>query len=267
MGPQSNLKIQKEWCRYWIRSHYGFEQRSALVLLLSEERPRRVDSCPITENLGNATATAASETSDAFEKALHELRWHFAQPVIVHLKLPSKSSRDLPKGPHTDCATYDLPARWLSALDHSESVSSASDLCAWICASDTLLMVEHPQNTDPMGRIGWLKPIAEVAYGFGKPLNNVGLSGGNREHSHSTTGCVSNADSDPKGWELNWERLHQSNRDMLAIALAPSDLRIHTNPGSWTYDQGLQSLENAWNLVCGVAVEPLELSRDSRKAA
>ena len=266
MGPQSSLKIQKEWCRYWIRSHYGFEQRSALVLLISEERPGQEDSNPISETDKKGTATT-SEMSTAIEKTLYELRWQFAQPVFVHLKVPLKSHRDLPKTTHADCAIDDLPARCFSALDHSEAVSSASDLCAWICASDSLLLIESPQDTDPIGRFGWLNPIAEVAYGFGKPLNVMGLSEGNRQRCQSTADGVRNADSASKGWELSWERLHQSSRETLAITLDPSDWRNHTNPGFWTYEQGLQRLENAWRLACGVAVDSLELSREQRKVA
>jgi len=266
MGPQSSLKIQKEWCRYWIRSHYGFEQRAALVLLLSEERPRREDSNPSSETDKKGTA-ATSVISVAIEKTLFELRWQFAQPVFVHLKVPSTSNRDLPKTTHVDCATDDLPGRCFSTVDHSEAVSSASDLCAWICASDSLLLIESPQDSDPVGRFGWLKPIAEVAYGFGKPLNVLGLSEGTHRRCPSKADGVWEADSAPQGWELNWERLHQSSRETLAITLDPSDLRNHTNPGSWTYEQGLQRLENAWHLACGVAVDSLELSREQRKVA
>lgn len=266
MGPQSSLKIQKEWCRYWIRSHYGFEQRAPLVLLLSEERRRKEDFNPIYETDGQETATT-SEMSAAIEKILHDLRWQFAQPVFVHLKLPSKFNRDLPNENRADSATAELHARWLSAFDHSEAVSSASDLCAWICASDTLLVVDHPQDADPTGRFGWLNPIADVAYGFGKPLNTMGLSEAAREFCQSTADGVSNADKAPKGWELNWERLHQSRRETPAIALGPSDVRFHTNPGSWTYEQGLQRLENDWLLACGVATETLELSCEERKVA
>ena len=267
MGSQSNLKIQKEWCRYWIRSHYGFEQRSALVLLLSEEQTRHVDSCSITENRNKGTATTSSGTSDAFEKTLHELRWQFAQPVFVHLKINSKSNRHLPDAGPANAAADDFPPRWLSAIDHSESVSSASDLCAWICASDTLLVVEPPEKPEPINHFGWSKPIAEVAYGFGKPLNTLVLKKGALEPLGATVGLVQNPGSNPKVGELNWERLHQSSREMLAIAMGASDSRSQINPGTWTYEQGLQSLENAWCLASEVSSKTFEDSSEQRKVA
>ena len=267
MGPQSNLKIQKEWCRYWIRSHYGFEQRSALVLLLSEERPRHVDFCPTTENPSKLVATRTTQASDAFEKTLHELRWQFAQPVFVLLKINSKSNRYQPDAGPANAAIDDFPTRWLSALDHSESVSSASDLCAWICASDTLLMVETPQKTKPMSCFGWIKPIAEVAYGFGKPLNTLDLDEEALGPLESTVGLIRNPCSNPKIGELNWERLHQSNRETLAIAAEELDFTSPINPGSWTYEQGLQRLEKAWSLASEISSRTSEDSSEQRKVA
>lgn len=266
MGPQSNLKIQKEWCRYWIRSHYGFEQRSALILLLSVDRSIRQETSG--EEAGHESSIKVTHKFAAsLDKILQDLRWQFAQPVFVNLKIAANSRPVFPETISAMDEALEMPTRYLSALDHSESVGCASDLCAWVCAADSLIMVQQPEFAGASIAFEWCKPIAELAYGFGKPFNKLDLGTAGRWVHPSQGEVVQKVDSPPLAPELNWERLHQSNRETLAIALGTSEFHSSSQPGLWTYKQGLERLEIAWRDASEATLEPVEHVGERRKVA
>ena len=171
MGFSTQLQIQKEWLRYWIRTKFGFRANSALVLILTSDRVDQPEA-------------AQRELA----QTLREIRWKFAVPTFIQLHLEfadgahsvgiyREGATEIRVGHGSDGIgekVRGIPHLRLDGLIAStELVSNAEDLCAWMCAADSLVFFGGSEFGDSKRENRIFRTLSEVAYGIGRPLNRL----------------------------------------------------------------------------------------------
>jgi len=260
MGFSTQLQIQKEWCRYWIRTKYGFCANSALVVIL-------------TADGGDKPEPAKRELT----QTLQEMRWKFAVPTFIHLHVDFADSAHRVgiywdgttevRGDHladgTDRAdgTYsygmrsggnretvrDLPHLRLDGLiESTELASNAEDLCAWMCAADSIVFFGGSEFRDSKREDSIFQTLSEVAYGLGRPLNRLEKqitqeSSQRRRDTEATTSEPSDDSIGIRSGAFNWESVHQPR--IPDHILEPSHVG---NPVKMSYEEGRLHLQSLW---------------------
>ena len=248
MGFSTQLQIQKEWCRYWIRTKYGFRANSALVLILTSDR----------EDQPEAAQRELAQT-------LREIRWKFSVPTFIQLHLEFTDSAHT-VGIYREGATEmraghgsdgigetvrGIPHLRIDGLiESTELVSNAEDLCAWMCAADSLVFFGGSEFGDSNGEDRIFRTLSEVAYGIGRPLNR--LSGQVTKESSRHCGNGDEAESsDPAVDSIGihtgafaWESVHQPR---LPVHF-PESSRVG-NSNKMSYEEGRLHLRSLWTVA------------------
>lgn len=157
-----NLEIQQAWCRHWVRERLDIQPSGSLVLLIVDAK-------------SNGTGLI-SKHRQAVGKLTTELRWHFSHPVFVLLSIAD--------GPLKNDSMSGI-------VDEHIHVENSTDLCGWVGAADSLLLLSSQVLSDQAVPV--LDTLSRIATGFRKPCNRVCLE--------------SPSDSIAR---LDWERLHQA---------------------------------------------------------
>jgi hypothetical protein len=157
-----NLDIQQAWCRHWVRERLDIQPSGSLVLLIVDAK-------------NNGTGLTRKHRQ-AVSKLTTELRWHFSHPVFVLLSIVDGSLKnDSMNG----------------IIDEHIHVDNSTDLCGWVGAANSLLLLSSHAVSDPAVPI--LDTLSKIATAFRKPCNRVCLE----DPSDSLA-------------RLDWERLHQA---------------------------------------------------------
>lgn len=157
-----NLDIQQAWCRHWVRERLDIQPSGSLVLLIVDAKN---DGFGLTRKHRQAVG-----------KLTTELRWHFSHPVFVLLSIVD--------GPLKNDSMSGL-------VDEHIHVDNSTDLCGWVGAANSLLLVSSHAASDQAVPI--LDTLSKIATAFRKPCNRVCL-----EYPSDSVA------------RLDWERLHQS---------------------------------------------------------
>ena len=263
MGFSTQLQIQKEWCRYWVRTKYGFRANSALVLILTADREDKPE-------------VAKRELA----QALREIRWNFAVPTFIQLHLEFEdsaarvgvcraSTMQVRDGQGSDgenstgeCSggmgksVREIPHLRLDGLiESTELVSNAEDLCAWMCAADSLVFFGGSEFGNAKREDRIFETLSEVAYGIGRPLNRLGGQITEESSRRQEVGEAATS-SDPAadcirihGGAFTWESVHQPRiPDHLP---EPSRIGISRNggPDGMSYEEGRLHLQSLWKVA------------------
>lgn len=157
-----NLDIQQAWCRHWVRERLDIQPSGSLVLLINDAK---------SDGFG-----LARKHRQLVGKLTTELRWHFSHPVFVLLSIVD--------GPLKDDSMSGI-------VDEHIHVDNPTDLCGWVGAADSLLLLSSHAASDQSELI--LDTSSKIATAFRKPCNRVVLE----DPSNSLA-------------RLDWECLHQA---------------------------------------------------------
>lgn len=163
-----NLDIQQAWCRHWVRERLDIHPSGSLVLWIVDAQKNG--------------ASLTRKHRQRVDRLKTELRWHFSHPLFVLLSIVD--------GPMQNNSMSGI-------VDEHTTVDNATDLCGWVGAANSLLLLSSQLESGQSSPI--LEALSQVATAFRKPCNRI---------------CLEDASNltDP----LNWERLHQASVEIRA---------------------------------------------------
>lgn len=175
-----NLDIQLAWCRHWVREQLGLKPTDSIVLLIRDSRimPK----------------VWSKHQREVIRSISTQMRWQFSHPCCVLLSVVKSMGQTVSF----------QEGSLIGVVDEQVAVSSASDLCGWIGAASTLILLHDDSSrgdlawrqSDSKGHpesIDLLESIIAVSEQFKKPWNSIPLD--------VQLGTV---------LEFDWERLHQA---------------------------------------------------------
>jgi hypothetical protein len=157
-----NLDIQQAWCRHWVRERLDVAPSGSLVLLISDAR--------------EAQTCLTRRHRETIRQIKTELRWHFSHPVCILLSIV-----DGPMKIESMCGI----------VDEQITVDNPTDLCGWVGAANSLLLLSSHGPSEPLAPI--LNTLSQVATAFRNPWNTIWLE-----------------DEVAPASRLDWEHVHQA---------------------------------------------------------
>ena len=157
-----NLDIQQAWCRHWVRERLDVPPNGSLVLLISDAR--ETETC------------LTSKHRETIRQITTELRWHFSHPVCILLSIVDR--------PIKIESMYGI-------VDEQITVDNPTDLCGWIGAANSLLLLSSHSPPEPLAPI--FETLSRLATAFRNPWNPIWLE-----------------DEVAPASRLDWEHVHQA---------------------------------------------------------